>query len=241
MATIALAKHDIRKYRDVIKLNEDNWVDWSDVMLSTLDERGLLGVTDGTAVEPAGTAVLPDVIAAWKDQDTAARNQIILNISPEIRSRVRDAKSAKGVWDKLVEEFESKDPDRVAAVRMKYENLALTEGQRMSEYLDKLNELKETLGRMGDPVSDPSYAYRILRNLPADWVPVAKTIRQISTDPKVVMAKLRAEEISGESNEAIKQVNIEAASQAQALLAHRFGEPAKHALVSNRRSPIPRS
>jgi hypothetical protein len=43
--TAHLPKHDIRKYQDVVKLTDSNWIDWKDVIETVLVNRGLWRIT----------------------------------------------------------------------------------------------------------------------------------------------------------------------------------------------------
>lgn len=227
---MTLAKHDIHKFQDTVKLTEENWVDWSDVMKGVLGERGLWGVTNGKELKPviiAGGTVTGVEVAAWDDKDNAARNQLVRNLSPEIRTKTRKAETSAEVWKTLTAEFESKDPDVVAAVRTAYDNMWFVEspdeGKTMSHHIDLLNEYRDRLELMGDPISDTSHAARLLRNLPEDWEGVAMMIRTVTNKPETVITKLKAEEQVRKN----KRLQLEAAAgtipAASALLAHRFG------------------
>jgi hypothetical protein len=191
-------------------LDERNWIDWKDILTSTNKERGIWSVTVGTDTRPPTPSNQdPDrdrilvKITEWEDRDAAARNQMISNMTPTIRAKCRSADTAAGVWKKLIEEFESTDPERVAILRSKYENT--TCGSRsITAYIDELIELRERLKRVNEDVSDTAFASRLLRGLPDSWDPAVRAIRMITADPNVVIQKLKAQEAADEAETASK-------------------------------------
>jgi hypothetical protein len=194
-----LPKHDLRKYRDTIKLDEDNWTDWSDIKEAVLLERGLWKITIGKdlrPLDPAAAATQNEKEAAlklieeWEDRDSAARTQIIQNLMPSVRNKVRGAKMAAEVWNKLKAEYESKDPERIFAVRTRYDNLVLGD-KTITEYIEELQELRSRLDRMGDKIPDQSFAARLIMNLPESWDSIANALRVMTSDPEVTISKLK--------------------------------------------------
>jgi hypothetical protein len=136
--TANLPKHDIRKYQDIVKLTDSNWIDWKDVIETVLVNRGLWRITSSdegllldsrpphpaipSALTEADIEKLIEKQEAWDDRDGAARSQILLNLSPRVRLKVRGVRTAAEIWDKLLQEFESHDENRISAVRLIYDS-----------------------------------------------------------------------------------------------------------------------
>ena len=86
-------KHDIHKYRDIVKLTDKNWLNWKFNIIGALQERGLWTITTGEEPCPEEvpdpkdiSQVIPpdtDELTIWTDKDTSARAQIIQNLSPD--------------------------------------------------------------------------------------------------------------------------------------------------------------
>jgi hypothetical protein len=134
-------KHDIHKYRDIIKLTEDNWVNWKFSIVAALQERGLWEITLGYIAEikattdTSGAITNQDKINLWRDMDTSARTQIIQNLSPGVQVLVLDCEHATDTWYTLLDEFESKNLDCCAALRREYDNLPHNESTSLRDYL----------------------------------------------------------------------------------------------------------
>jgi hypothetical protein len=221
-----LPKHDLRKYCDTIKLDEDNWTDWSDIKEAVLRECGLWKTTIGSdlrPLDPAAAATQTEKEAAlksieeWEDRDSAARTQVIQNLMPSVRNKVRGAKTAAEVWKKLKAEFESKDPERIFAVCTRYDNLILG-NKTITEYIEELQELRTRLDRMGDTIPDQSFAARLIMNLPESWDSIANALRVMTSDPEVTISKLKGHQAyldavatkSGARSQNLKSIHTQA-------------------------------
>ena len=220
------------KFRATIKLNDSNWVDWSDIAIGTLKERGLWLIASGKETAPvevnpadAGFTNYLVNLELWEDKDVAARNQLLENMEPEIRSRIRAApksESSHGVWSEHLKENESQDPDRIAAVVTQYDNVRLTpNGNIITEYIDVLVQLKQRLDKMGYPIADAVFAARLLRlnRLPSSWEASVKAIRANTKSSEEVITKLKAEQAAMEADQEEAKIDLEKASQAKALSA----------------------
>jgi hypothetical protein len=114
-------------------------------------------------------------------------------MTPAIRLKCRSAESASGVWNILIKEFESKDPERVYALRNRYDLLEC--GSRsISEFIDEAMELHDSLQLVGDYISDISLAGKLLRGLPANWKVTADMLRARAAGLKETVSALKAQE-----------------------------------------------
>lgn len=217
---VSIPKYEVHKYRDTVKLTESNWSDWSFVMEHTLKERGLWKITTGSEKL---TSITVDTKDAWEAKDASSINQMIQNMTPEIRSKVKvqDCKTSEAVWSALTKYYLSRDPNRVFAKKLKYENLYWDQTISISTHLDVLDQMRKELAEMGDIVTDEYHGSRMLRGLPESWNDFTDSVRANTTKPEEVRSRLIAQELVKEARSLTISGNY---STTMALLGHRFGQ-----------------
>jgi hypothetical protein len=227
------AKHDIHKFRTVTKLTDENWIEFKFEIIAALAERDLLDVVTGKFAKPNDVSD-PKLYAIWNDKDVSANAQLIQNISKDVQPIVYDCKTSAEVWSALKDEFESKNLDKLANVRLVYDTLAFVEGTPMRDHINKLKILRERLAAMGDEISDLSHALRLIRLLPPTWEAVGQVLRANEPTVAKVKDRLLAEEQyrktsitfanAGNASALLASIPDPATrSQLQALLATQFG------------------
>jgi hypothetical protein len=189
---VTQAKHDIHKFRQVTKLTDENWITFKFEMMAALEEQGLLEVVEDTEPKPADWDKSGQ--RSWKDRDVCAKAQIIQNLSSEIQPIVYGCKTSAAIWKALLDEFESKNLDKIANLIEIYNHLTYIEGTPLRDHLNKLAILREQMEAMDHSISDTSHALRMIRHLPPSWDGICQVLR--ATQPTVAKVKdrLMAEE-----------------------------------------------
>jgi hypothetical protein len=65
-----------------------------------------------------GSIPLMEKVAEWEDRNNAAYNQILLCISSDQQTAIDETDVASRAWMIITSRYESKDPSKIAIVRM---------------------------------------------------------------------------------------------------------------------------
>ena len=83
-------------------------------------------------------------------------------------------KTAKNVWDKLENIYAGDSNFKEAKLqiyREKFEQLRMEEDCNIAAYFQYVNEITNTLERLGEPVDEKTIIWKILRTLPGRFNP----------------------------------------------------------------------
>ncbi len=175
-----------------------------------------------------------------KDQDTSARAQIIQNITADVQPLVFDCIDAASTWKALLDEYESKNLDKISALRLEYDTTAYIEGTSLRAHFSRLDVLRSRLGAMGDGISDASHAMRLCRLLPSSWDGVTQICRAMKQDSRSVKERLLAEEIHRKSEQSMLGLSgLQHAFVASAMQQLKSGVPLENIRFSNQSSTSP--
>ncbi|BAA97099.1 retroelement pol polyprotein-like [Arabidopsis thaliana] len=121
-------------------LKEDNYSEWAEELMNSLQAKQKLGFLDGTIPKPTTEPAL----SSWKAANSMIIGWIRTSIDPTIRSTVAFVSDAKDLWDSLKQRFSN--GNGVRKQLLKDEILACKQdGQSVLVYYGRLTKLWEEL------------------------------------------------------------------------------------------------
>jgi gag-polypeptide of LTR copia-type len=165
------------KLLGVEKLATDgsNWPLWRATLQSYFELKDLLKHIEGIAVKPHDP---PNFAAAYTPtEDEEARvekaeerlekylaregqvkSQIIVSVSESLALMLQKKKTAKEVWDTLVQEMTKKPKMVLTGLQRQLRNIKCSEDGDLREHLDKAQDLYARLNDMGAKISEAANA-----------------------------------------------------------------------------------
>lgn len=103
------------------------------------------------------------------ENDYRAREALLCALSDQQIMGLTDKSSGKAIWDKL-ETFNEGDPTvRIAKLdgyRVRYENLKMEEDERITAFMERVNEIVMGIQCCGGTLSEDEIVSKVLRALP---------------------------------------------------------------------------
>ncbi|KAJ3661597.1 hypothetical protein Zmor_005987 [Zophobas morio] len=129
-------------------LRKDNFDTWKLQMQAVLIKGDLWEYVSGTCVKPEATATNAAAIAEWVKNDSKARSDIVLSISPTELKQIKNCDTSRSMWLRLEEIYQSKGPARKATLLKSLILCKMDDGGDVREHLreffdsvDKLNDM----------------------------------------------------------------------------------------------------
>jgi len=120
------------------------------------------------AVDP-GTMPTGAVKEEWEKLERKARSTIRLCLADSVLVNVSGEDSAKKLWDKLGNLYQSKSLVNKLFLRKKLYLLRMTDGDSVSEHLNAFNTLVSQLTSVGIALDDDEKCISLLCSLPDSW------------------------------------------------------------------------
>ena len=197
----------------VVKLNDDNFYVWKQRIELVLAYRELDDlITDDPP--PASD----DGFKAWKKSDARARAVIGLSLSDEHLEHVREVKTAKEMWNCILNVFERHSLLNKLAARRNFYTVTMKEGEKMLTYINRVRQLATALRSMNAQVDDAEAAMAILHGLPDQYSGLIVALDALGDDKSftvdLVKSKLLQEEqrIKARLEESTSEVKSEASA-----------------------------
>jgi hypothetical protein len=136
-----------------------------------------LGVDVWDVVETGYTK--PVVLASKDDKlefsfNAKEMNAILSGLAEVEFVKVMHLESAKEMWDKLISSYEGNEKVKDAKLqtyRLKFEQLKMNEGETVSKYFLRVEELVNAMKGLGEKIEDAFLVQKILRSLPDRFNP----------------------------------------------------------------------
>ena len=151
------------------KFTGKNYSLWKVQMRSLLVKQDLSIAIEGRAKKPT-TMSNED----WQKTDEKAMASIFLSLSQNVLFNVLNEKTAKEVWDKLQNMYQTASAANKIFIMKKLYKLKMKEGTAMSNHINDLNTLlcQETSVGMTQDDEAEAKAIILLCSLPNSWDPV---------------------------------------------------------------------
>ncbi|KAM5553308.1 hypothetical protein ABKV19_025492 [Rosa sericea] len=156
-----------------IKLDHTNYSLWLAQITPLLKSRNLMGFVDGTKPCPpaflrndAGTFIdtVNPVYEEWIATDKMILGWINGSLTPSVLATVSRSVASHTTWTSLARRYASQNHNRILQLRSNL--LRTTRGDlSISDYLDKINQLADSLALSGHPVDDSDLISIIMNNV----------------------------------------------------------------------------
>ena len=162
-------------------LSNDNYFHWEFNMKMTLARKGLLEHVREVKSED-------EMTADWKVKDLKAFAIIAQGIEVEHQSKIRNARTAKEVWDTLRDFYNKRNLQNRVALTRRLHEFRMDEGGDMVSHLDQFDELVLSMEAVGDAMDEARQITILLSSLPAEYEMLVAII-EYSVDVKMVDVK----------------------------------------------------
>ncbi|XP_031332371.1 uncharacterized protein LOC116162795 [Photinus pyralis] len=146
----------------VLKLNNENWVIWKFQTTVMLKGQGLFEVVTGQLQKPTEGV---DEISKWLRNDAKAQELIVTRIEQGPLTHLLSCETSKEMWSKLKSVY---DKESVVSVHLLQQKFFLLDfgSDSVSQYISKLEEIRNKLKQAGETLSERMIMTKILMSLP---------------------------------------------------------------------------
>lgn len=158
---------------------------------------GLSDMVDGTTVRPVAGAPNYAEKRTWKNKDGKAQGVIVTHLEEKVMIHIVTANSAAEMWEKLMAVYEKKSTTSLHLEQQKFFLLKCGEGEDLSTFLAKLEEIRVRIAQLGEKVSDKIVMTKILMALPDSYKHFVAAWESVPTKSQTIeelTAKLLVEE-----------------------------------------------
>uniref|UniRef100_A0A6M2DCP7 Putative retrovirus-related pol polyprotein from transposon tnt n=1 Tax=Xenopsylla cheopis TaxID=163159 RepID=A0A6M2DCP7_XENCH len=120
-------------------LNESNYDEWKIHMRAILKKNDLWGYVSGEIAKP----LTPEKYSEWIINDSKTQSELILHMKGKELKICARLESAKLIWEKLQEIFESRGAARRSMLMKKCVMMKMNEGDDLSEFTEPRSLLFE--------------------------------------------------------------------------------------------------
>lgn len=151
-------------------LGKDNYDTWKLFMEALLVKNDLWLYVN--SVKPdlmEGNAASVNAIREWEKNDAKARSDIILSISSSELKQIKGCKTAKEVWSKLEDTYQSKGPARKAALLKRLTTHKMQSGSDIQEHLRSFFDTVDKINEIGVEIDADLLSIMLLSSLSNDF------------------------------------------------------------------------
>lgn len=153
-------------------LNKENYDTWRIQMEALLVKNDLWGYANGTKVKPEIIPADPisrTTAEKWENEDRKARADVILCIKPSELKQIKGCETARQVWLKLQEIYQSKGPARKATLLKRLTLHKMVENEDIHEHLSRFFDTVDKLGEMEIQINPDLLTIMLLYSLPPSY------------------------------------------------------------------------
>lgn len=127
---------------------------------------GALEVVDGTELCPTDDEKKKK---EWRKTDGRARRVLTNGLSDDDHTAIRDCKTAKEIFEKIVSLYELTAGENKYLLSQKLHQLKFEDGQTVAGYCSQLIVLVQRLKTVGEEVTDTAMVSKLIIDLPAKF------------------------------------------------------------------------
>ena len=148
----------------VVKLSDDNFHTWKQRIELVLAYRQL---DEHIANDPLDESA--ENFSSWKRADARAKAIIGLSLSEEHLEHVREVRTAREMWNFILNVFQRHTLLNKLAARRNFYTVVIKHGEKMLHYNNRVRQLAGTLKSMETIAEDAEIAMTILNGLPEQY------------------------------------------------------------------------
>lgn len=153
-------------------LTKDNYDTWKLQVRALLIKNDAWPYVSGTVTKPVIIEADPTTQEAanrWTDADLKAQSDIILAMSPPEIKQIKDCTTAREIWVKLENTYQSKGPARKAAFLNQLMSLKMENGDDVREHSQAFLDVVDKLAELEIAINKDLLAVMFLRSLPEEY------------------------------------------------------------------------
>ncbi|KAF7367236.1 Retrovirus-related Pol polyprotein from transposon TNT 1-94 [Mycena sanguinolenta] len=217
-------EYEKKRTLPILQDDSSNWPHYEEIITTHVKSKGLHRHLAGTARKPAD--LVQDIIGDWfidggngnpltedeleaheKKQDdyetkeSKLRDIIYQTVSPTRFSQIKDMSPAYRVWEKLVELNQNRGDMAQLNVLNQLQQMRCGEDDDLLKHLAEMSILKDTLAKMGNPLSDPQFGAYIRASIPDHYRTLMTTITmsaRMSVPPRPIDTSILINELTNE-------------------------------------------
>ena len=169
------------EFKKIEKLTgEENWANWKFQVRLILMSNDLMGIVDGSVPLP-----LTDQ-TKWKSNDCKAQAIIGTAVAGNQLVHIRNCKTSKEMWDRLLSVFEERNEMSCLALHQKFMTMKKEETENMVTFISRIEEVVNRIRELKGVLSEDFVISKIIMSLPEEynsfstsWESAAKTERTL--------------------------------------------------------------
>ncbi|KAH0820318.1 hypothetical protein GEV33_002473 [Tenebrio molitor] len=160
----------------------ENWAVWkfqTRVILQSSDAWSIVGGSSAIPVQgqTIDETTFNRTLAAWKKNDSIAQRIIATTVEEKPLLHILNCKSAKDMWDKLIQVYEQKSETSIHMLMQQWYNLQMKSDDDIAIYVARLEDLAHRLEIMGEKIPDQMLITKLLMTLPPTYKVPATTVK----------------------------------------------------------------
>ena len=164
------------------KLTDSNFYVWKQkiqllLSLKDVDQQ----ITDDAPSDPS----TEESRRKWLRDDNRAKALIGLSLSDEHLEHVRDAKTAKDMWQAILNVFERHTLLNRLAARRQFYTVTMQNDEKVLTYINRVNQLAARLKSMNVDIDDKEMAMAVLNGLPARFESLIVALDALGNEEKM--------------------------------------------------------
>ena len=158
-------KFDMEKFDGMI--NFGLWqVQVKDVLIQSGLHKALKGRVSRKYSEKGGSSMGDE---EWEELDLRAASAIRMCLAKNVLANVQDISTAKELWEKLEELYQSKGVSNRLLLKEQFYTLRMDGNTKISDHLSTLNGICSELESIGVKVDDEDKALKLILSLPSSF------------------------------------------------------------------------
>ncbi|GLJ37832.1 hypothetical protein SUGI_0769570 [Cryptomeria japonica] len=180
--------------KDSLKFDGTNYSIWKIGRETHLNYigRDIWEVTNNGYVGPTPNQPNPPTLGKDQENDCKAREALLSALSNQQIMRLSDQSTTKAIWDKLGTFNEGDTTVKIVILecfRVRYENLKMEEDERISSFMEKVNEVVLGIQYCGGYLSEDEIVSKVLRALPLAYKMKVTAINELRTMPNTSVSR----------------------------------------------------
>lgn len=155
-----------------------NFHEWKIDIEMLLRDRGLYGIISGTDPEPPETATAGEKASYARKCDKTI-SIIYRSLESAVKPLIVSLKNPTEAWKKLQENFEPSCKALVGRLLSEFYSATMQEGETVSLYLSRLEDLCLQLKNLDCEINDKHLAYKMISNLPSRFTIIVQQVYQL--------------------------------------------------------------
>jgi hypothetical protein len=180
----------------------ENWAVWKFQIRVILQSSDAWSIVHGSSAIPVQGPTIDEMtfnrtLAAWKENDSIAQRIIATTVEEKPLLHIFNCKSAKDMWDKLIQVYKQKSETSIHMLMQQWYNLQMKSDDDIAMYVARLEDLAHRLEMMGEKTPDQMLITKLLMTLPPTYKYFISAWESTSTDQRTLanlISRLTAEE-----------------------------------------------